>query len=101
MERDGVPLGCCWGAARGGGVSSGQSSLERVERVERVRGLRSAPPNCCSCRSSRAGPATCPTEEGAYLPACGHSGPHAMWRGMWRGGMWRGMCARAGGASRR
>ena len=60
LERDGHTM-CGEGrsAARvlwGGGASSGQSSLERVERV---RGLRSAPPNCRSCRSPRAGSATC------------------------------------------
>ncbi len=105
VERDGVPRGCYWGAARvllgcrwGGGASSGQSSLERVERV---RGLRSAPPNCCSCRSPRAGSATgtCVRRRRGltYQPrrARDHSGPHAtLWRGMWRGCMRRGMCAR-------
>ena len=82
----------------GGGASSGQSSLERVERV---RGLRSAPPNCRSCRSPRAGSATgtCVRRKRGltYQPrrARDHSGPHVtLWRGMWRGCMRRGMCAR-------
>ena len=69
------------GVLWGGGASSGQSSS--LERVERVRGLRSARPNCCSCRSPRAGSATCTRRRRGltyylfttYLPASARAGP--------------------------
>ena len=121
VERDGVPLGCCGVGVRR--ASSGQSSLERVERV---RGLRSAPPNCRSCRSPRAGSATCTRRRKGltyYLLAslgtrgttrarmrrdaacgaavCGAACTRRMYARHVRAACTRCMCARAGGVSRR